>query len=175
MDVLAEVLRRATGARVQDVLLPGFLDHDQGAPRHVSWASQAYLELDRGLLRLTSVGNRGGLELSFVDRVIPPPELEAEDDEFSIASVGPYLIDSPLRITRIRYAMNGESDATRTVVRCAEFELDGRLRLFADPMWVPGIRLTTGDGYDVWQHEERDRERRISGFIEEHAWPPEDS
>jgi hypothetical protein len=172
MSVLTDVLRDVHGAVVRGVLLPGHLEREQGELRHVTWGSVAYLELDPGLLRLTSVGNGGGLELTRTDRITP---IDGLDDEFCVTSIGSHFFEGELPITRIRYAMNGESDAGRGVVRCAEFELGGHLRLFADPLWIHGIRIGVSNGYHNWQREDRERERTTFSFVEEGVWPPAES
>jgi hypothetical protein len=174
MDVLTEVLHAISGSPVWDVHLPGYLDHESGTPRATPMSATAYLELENGFLRLAAVGNQGGLELSLAPGALAPADLD-QDDEFVLISIGGLLFDvggGPPEIARIRYAMNGESDAARGIVRCAEFQLARQAALFFDPGWIPGIRLSTAGGYEAWQRDAREHEREIFGFVTEHVWEP---
>ena len=52
---------------------------------------------------------------------------------------------------RIRYAVNGRDLEDRAIVRCTEFRIGNRTRIFFDPMSLDGTRLGVSDGYDRWR------------------------
>ncbi|GGQ65438.1 hypothetical protein [Couchioplanes azureus] len=174
MDALTKTLARLSGARVHGLHVPAYLDGKTPVARAVTTSYTLYFELDEGFLRLTWVGSGGGLQLAVASEAVRP-DCWDEDDDFLLASIGELFFDNggsaPL-ITRIRYATNAESDPDRGIVRCAEFQLGLQNRLFCDPSWVPGIRLSTSGGYEQWQREDRDRERDLHGFVHEHVWEP---
>jgi hypothetical protein len=172
MTALSKVLDALSGGQVHDVIVPGWLDHDGGHPRFVPWSKVLYVELDQGFLRLEA--DQGALSLAMADRITAPPELEDDDDEFAVASLGSmFLFDGgPAPLTQVRYWTHDLSDAERAVVRYAEFEVRGGIRLFADPMWMPGMRLATG-GFHDRNEADLAHEREVFGVLEEHviSWP----
>jgi hypothetical protein len=169
---IVEVLHALAGARVQDVQTLGWLDRDEVPPRFVPYSHVLHLELDEGFLRLEEVGSHGGLALSVVPEIMPKPEEILEDEEIVAGSLGGFFLFDriPQPITRIRYWTNGESDLERAIVRCAEFRLGAHLDLFADPMWMPGIRLGA-HGFD-WDADATAEHERLFGRLTEHVWKP---
>lgn len=166
---MTELLDSLRGARVHDILIPGYLD---GAARFESLTWTVYLDLGVDLLRLDAVKYDGVLRMSRVPEVTMPPEWADEDETLVVGSIGSLFFDPGGRppITRIRYAV---THADRAVVRCAEFRLGPGVCLFFDPMNVDGMRLAVNRGYEAWQRDDRDREGEIFGRYEELVWAPE--
>ncbi|GIE76772.1 hypothetical protein Aph02nite_27220 [Actinoplanes philippinensis] len=171
MAALFGALHALSGEQVHDVIVPGWLERGGGHPQFVPWSSVLYLELNQGFLRLDA--DQGVLVLARTDRITVPPQLD-EDDEFAVASLGSlFLFDGgPAPLTRVRYWTHHLPDVGQAVVRYAELEVRGGVRLFVDPMWMPGMRLATGGFHD--QNEAVfAREREVFGALEEHviSWP----
>ncbi|GAB1641308.1 hypothetical protein [Krasilnikovia sp. MM14-A1259] len=176
MGALHDLLNELDGARVHDVLVPGYIETAYGTPEFRPLGGTAYLHLDDRFLRIDGSENEGSLTLRMVDEITMPATLEREDDEFATASLTSlFFIDSGADppITRIRYAVNDPADADRGVVRCAEFRIGSRSTLFFDPMSLERLRIAVHDGYDDWQRHDRDRE--VVGYVEEFVWEPEGS
>lgn len=168
---LGRVFAELRTARAWDVQIPGFIDRDGRYPRFTPMSATAYVALEEGYLRLDSVGNHGQLALRLVSEVEVPEALEGEDEEFSLASFGePFLADahSDFRVTRIRWAVNDESDSLTGTVRCAEFEFENSWPLFVDPGWHFGIRLQGAGAFDRWLADNRDSGRGVQEF----SWVP---
>ncbi|MFI1995857.1 hypothetical protein [Actinoplanes sp. NPDC020271] len=170
------VLDSLDGARVHDIIVPGYLDTGRGHPQFAQLGGAVYLELelDRRFLLIDGSPAQGSLTLEIVDRIAATRWLDDEDEEFATAYIGGLFFDrgSAPRITRIRYAVNGESELDRGVLRCAEFRLGSTTHLFFDPMTFERLQLGVSGGYEDWQRESRDRERTIFGYTEEHVWEP---
>jgi hypothetical protein len=170
VDALHSLLTTLGGARVRDVHLPGYLETGFGGPQFVALSNTIYLDLGTGFLRLDAPHSDCFIELTMVDAMTSPPELEREDDEFMTASIGDLFFDSggSHAITRIRYAVVGEPRADRAVVRCAEFRIGRGVCLFFDPMWLNGIRLGATGQYETWGPSERERSEGVQEFV----WEP---
>lgn len=164
MTALSKVLDALSGEQVHDVIVPGWLEHGGGHPRFVPWSKVLYVELDQGFLRLEA--DQGALILAMADRITVPPQMD-DDDEFAVASLGSMFVfdGGPAPLTQVRYWTHDLSEAGRAVVRHAEFEVRGGIRLFVDPWWMPGMRLATGGFYD---RNEADlaHEREVFGVLE---------
>ncbi|MFI1359227.1 hypothetical protein ACH4TV_37500 [Streptomyces sp. NPDC020898] len=174
MHEIHSVFEPLAGRSVWDVQVPGFVDRDEAVPRFMPLAATVYLALGEGYFRLDSVGNYGQLAMSLVTETEPPPALQGEDEEFTLASCGDsFFADSysEYRITRIRYALNNESVPGGGTVRCAEFEFENRFVVFADPMYHFGIRLQGVGAYDRWVKDSRD-ESAAFGPTREGIWVP---
>jgi hypothetical protein len=172
VTALSKVLDALSGEQVHDVIVPGWLEDGGGHPQFVPWSAVLYIQLAHGFLRLEA--DQGALILAMADRITVPPQLDDEDDEFAVASLGGmFVFDSgPAPLTRVRYWTDDRSDAGRAAVRCAEFEVRGGIRLFADPMWMPGMRLGTG-GFNDRNEADHVHERDVFGVLKEHviSWP----
>ena len=166
---MTDLLHSLRGARVHDVLVPGYLD---GPARFEPLTQTVYLDLGADLLRLDAVKYAGVLDMTRVAEVTMPPEWAEQDETLVVGSIGSLFFGSGGRppITRIRYAV---TRADRTVVRCAEFRLGLGVCLFFDPMNVDGMRMAVGRGYEDWQRDDRDREGAVLGHYEELVWTPE--
>lgn len=80
-----------------------------------------------------------------------------------------FLFDGrPAPLTQVRYWTDDQTDAGRALVRCAEFEVRGGIRLFVDPMWMPGMRFATG-GLQDEDEAERVRQGELFGSPAEHV------
>jgi hypothetical protein len=138
-----------------------------GHPRFEPWSSVLYLRLDDGYLRLEADG--GVLALALAEEITVPPELAEEDDEFAVASLGVLFVfdGRPALLMQVRYWTDDQTDTDRALVRCAEFEVRGGIRLFVDPMWMPGMRFATG-GFHDGDEAERAHRRAVCA-LEEHV------
>ncbi|MFG1839506.1 hypothetical protein ACGFH8_13830 [Micromonospora sp. NPDC049175] len=171
MTAVEQLLDSIAGWELEDVLVPGYLDRDDGPPRFAPLADQLYLVLDGKYLLIESVGNRGQLSMRISGRIEVPAALLGEDEEFAVSSVGSLFLDTSdgnSRLAGVRYSLNFESDATQGTVRCIEFCFGGFNVLFADPMWHLGIRLGGAGAYDDWSAHDRDPMNSVRGF----RWTP---
>ena len=138
-------LSNLIGARVSNILAQGFIDHDGPRPRFVPLSDVWYLVVDDGFITVSSYRNDGQLTVQRVSDTPPPIELDGEDEEFGLASLGVLFFDTAgpeLPITKIRYLVDERSDPTQGIVRYVEFELSGSTLIGFDPMHHFGIRPT---------------------------------
>ncbi|MEU7180075.1 MULTISPECIES: hypothetical protein [Streptomyces] len=159
MTSIDTVFASLAARKAWDIRLPGFIDREDTVPRFTPLADTAYVALDKGYLRLESTGNFGQLAMRIVAAPGFPKVLEEEEEEFSLASYGHLFFadaHSDFRITRIRYALNGESTPGRGTVRCAEFEFEHTWPLFVDPGYHFGIRLEGAGAFDRWLADNQD-------------------
>ncbi|WP_042424707.1 hypothetical protein [Streptacidiphilus anmyonensis] len=171
MTSLDQLFAALSSVRVWDVQVPGFIDRDRPHPRFTPLSESVYLALEDGYLRLDSVANYSQLAMRLVSDVEVPEALEGEDEEFSVGSFSePFLADAydSFRITRIRWAVDADSDPSAGVVRCAEFEFEKNWPLCVDPAWQFGIRLQGVGAFDRCLGEMRESSLGIQVF----AWAP---
>ncbi|MEU8813120.1 hypothetical protein [Actinoplanes sp. NPDC048796] len=177
------LLTALDGAHLHDILLPGYLDTDNGPPRFARLMGRAYLDLGDRLLHLDGTAYEGFLTLSFATEPTTSDYMIGEDEEFATASIGSLFFDTtmPHPITEIRYAATARFGALEPdpapgsfLVRCAEFRLHHGTRLFFDPMCVERLQMASSDGYETWQANDRPRDEQVFGPVEEHHWtaPP---
>jgi len=134
------VLRELVGARVRDVVVPGYIERDQKVPELEVFSSVVYLMLDQGLVEAEQVGAGGGVQLRLVTGVTAPVKLTDMGEEVGYVSLDRLLLDDSL-VTGARYATGRNVDPNQGIVRAAEFELGGTLRLVLDPMTLLGLEL----------------------------------
>ncbi|SNY55983.1 hypothetical protein [Paractinoplanes atraurantiacus] len=176
---MKHLLAALDGARLHDILLPGYLDTDDGPPRFVQLMGRAYLDLGDRLLHLDGAAYEGALTLSFATKPTTSDYMAGEDEEFATASIGSLFFDTSTApaITEVRYVTTARH-GTRApdpapgsaLVRCAEFRLRYGGRLFFDPMTFERLRMAASDGYDTWHSNDRPRDEEVFGPIQEHHW-----
>ncbi|XVU23262.1 hypothetical protein ACQPZJ_39315 [Actinoplanes sp. CA-054009] len=169
------------GARLNEILLPGYLDRDDdGPPRFVPLMGRAYLDLGDQLLHLDGAAHEGLLTLSLATTPTNSAYMaDDEDYEFATVTIGSLFFDTSTNpaITEIRYAVTArygdrppEPAPGEYLVRCVEFRLRYGGRLFFDPMTFERLRMAASDGYDTWQRNDRPRDEEVFGPVEEHHW-----
>ncbi len=171
VGVLESLFTSLVAVEVSDVLAQGFIERDSTPPKFVPLARVWYLELDDGFLRLESVRDEVQLVMRRVSEIEPPKELDAEDEEFALASHGALFFDTAgpaLPITKIRYVTNERSDLEKGVLRYVEFELLNSQRIVFDPKWHYGIRPGPTGMYERLVAESRQSEKSVA----EYFWVP---
>lgn len=136
-----------------------------------------YLVLEEGYLRVDCLGNHGQLAFRPVPEPIPSPHWDLDEDEFAVGDYGSHFLgdDTDLAaITRVRYALDDDSDREAGTVRAAEIRFEYGGVLFLDPMYHWGIRLEGAGAYErwlTWQREDTHL-RAAFGPLEDHTWTP---
>ncbi|WP_406297812.1 hypothetical protein OG948_19860 [Embleya sp. NBC_00888] len=105
------------------------------------------------------------------------PDSPPIEDEFAVGNYGSHFLgdDTDLAaITRVRYALDKDSDREAGTVRAAEIRFPYGGVLFLDPMYHWGIRLEGTGAYDRWLTWQREDThiRAAFGPIEDHTWTP---
>lgn len=169
--MFSDVLALLEFGRFTDLLLPGWIDRTGPVPVHRPYTFDACLQAETGLIQFTSVHNNGGLHIRVVDKVELGPDLE---DEIVMGSVGAHFLSAshPLHCTGLRLFTDNESVPGNAIFRAAEITF-GHHTVFFDPMWVDGIRLSTGPAPREWLTEERSaRRQELFGLLKETIWWP---
>lgn len=134
------VLSDVVGARLRDVVVPGYIERERKVPELRVFPTRVYLDLDRGLVETEQVRGGGGIQFRPVSGMTAPVQLTEDDDEVGYVSLAPLLLDdSP--VTGARYATGPDADPGQGIVRAAEFQLGDTLRLVLDPMTLLGLEL----------------------------------
>ncbi|MEU3398767.1 hypothetical protein [Streptomyces filamentosus] len=149
------VFDRLGRARVQDVLVPGYVDRDGKRPVFRPFPASVFLELADGFVELVTVPDEGRMTVRFVAEPCIPEALLDEEEEFALDSRGlDVLTDahSSLRVTRIRGVVPADSSTGAgepdTAYECLEFRFEDGWYLFADPGYPLGIRIGGEGAYD---------------------------
>ncbi|MFD3637117.1 hypothetical protein [Streptomyces sp. NPDC058664] len=146
---------RMSHVRVRDILVPGYIDRDEGRPEFKPFPVSVYLELEEGFIELASVRDEGRMTVGFVAEPRVPEALLDDDDEFCLGSRGLDVFTDAyesLRVTRVRGVVPGASTSEAgepgTEYDCLEFRFEDGWYLFVDPGYHFGIRLGGEGAYD---------------------------
>ncbi|GLW98185.1 hypothetical protein [Microtetraspora sp. NBRC 16547] len=150
--------------RTTDVLVPGYIDHDDEPPSFHPWTVTAYFALENAMVRMDSVQNYSQLKLSVVDEMAVPDEILREEEQFAVASYSHlFFADAyeSFRCTQVRYVEDESSDASQAIVQCIEFVFEDNWPVFVDPEWHFGVRLEGAGGLDRWLESNSPQNSRL--------------
>lgn len=141
VSVTSEVAKFLSGRRLQDVLIPGWIDRDSDFPEFRPQPMVLWLRLDQGLVRLACEGQ--------YDHLTARQESSAEwsdiellmqaEDEIALASCMEQLFGDSWEELAWATVRGYETAGGTTSALAIDFE--GGNTLFLDPSWTFGIRM----------------------------------
>lgn len=155
-----EVLGWLARRRVEDVLMPGYVDRTlhEGRPFFNPWNTALYLATDREYVRIADRGASGVLHLSrtasfdgarndveaFIDR-------EAGEEFMPASLESRFLADGrdAHTLSGARYVHGAHSRPEEGTVDCLELAFDGHGCLFVSPEW-DGLLIGAHGSYEHW-------------------------
>jgi hypothetical protein len=140
-DTELPVLSDLIGAPLRDVVVPGYIERDQKVPELVTFSEFVYLVMDRGFVEAEQVRGGGGVQFRPVTAVTAPVKLTDAEEEVGYVSLAALLPDDSV-VTGARYGSGPDDDPGQGIVRAAEFELGGAVRLVLDPMTLLSLELS---------------------------------
>ncbi|MEV5575287.1 hypothetical protein AB0L06_35060 [Spirillospora sp. NPDC052269] len=165
-----DVLTFLESVSFDDLLIPGWVDRTTSPPTYRPSDFDVYLRADTGLLEFSSVASRGGLRIRLTEAIV---HADDPDDEWGALSVGGHYLppSDSARCTGMRLFTNDQSVPEDGVFRAAEMTFADTYRVFIDPFWGDGIRLSSGATPDSWLAEQRSPDHEgIFGSLREFSW-----
>lgn len=148
--VASGISEHLTGRRLRDVLIPGRIDQDFEFPEFRPQPLALWLQLDQGLVRLTSEGQYDHIAIR-LDKVADWSDIEllAEaDDEIALASWMEQLFgDGWEELTWITVRGYETTDGTTSTMA---IDFEGGHTLFLDPTWTFGFRIGNSADEATW-------------------------
>lgn len=167
-----DVLGFVTESTFTDVLVPGLIDRDGTRPTFLPLFNDLYLETEHRYLRLTSVGNQGGIHVQIADSISFDPDMAAEypADYITMTMSAQFFGErDKVDCRAVTYFTNHESDLESCVVRALELHLVGDQAIFFDPWCTQGMQLGKAGSAELWlQSGPFDPD----GTLEQHVWVP---
>ncbi len=151
---IEDLKRTLHGARLDDLLVPGYLDQEATPVRFRALPLSLYVELGAVLLALASVETTGTLRVQPVDTIRRLPELD-DDMVFAVASLRQQVlrhVDGENRVAALKLWGARNAEVANGGVDCgaAAFELENGQEIFIDPTNHFGIRVGGSELRQTW-------------------------
>ncbi|MFW5419818.1 hypothetical protein J0910_24675 [Nocardiopsis sp. CNT-189] len=175
-----EILEWLARRRVEDVLVPGYVDRTlhEGRPFFNPWNTALYLVTDQGCVRIADKEASGVLHVSLADSV---DDARGDVEEFIDREAGEEFMAASLesrfladgrdvhRVSGARYVHGPHSRPEKGTADCLEVVFDGHGCLFVSPEW-DGLLVGAHGSYEHWTG--RLRAESMGGRTEVRWAPP---
>jgi len=153
--MLTNLEARLRGKALTDVVLTGFVDHDDAPAQFHSVLHFLYFELDALLLEMATLGDSGRMQLHFVDA---PRFVASEEDMIpAITSIRQQVIRDTESDNRLAKLQLWDVSDAQDELTCAaaRLELANGQKIFVDPSYHFGIVLGGSEQQEIWEQNWR--------------------
>jgi hypothetical protein len=167
MSEMNKIIEILYNEPVKDIVVPGFIDEDNGHKNFHLMLNSVYFEFDHKFLRFASIDQYFRLSMKVVEELTCDFDID-EDDEFCLSSLFELTLSdaySSARVTFLRCFLDAESDIEAGVVKCAEFHFENRNIIFIDPTYTYGIRIGTQEQRDRWISDYASKEEDYQEYV----------
>src|SRR5262245_14182427 len=157
MNNVNEVVRAMMGKKLVDVIVAGYVDHENGIARFHPLFDNVYFEFDDGpLVQLSSIDQFWNLRLKLVDEIRSEIAID-EDDEFCAGSIRHLTLRHPDADSVLRsLTLVVDSSDPGLATKCAVFEFHDPTgaaidTVFVDPQHTYGLRFAGDAEWTEWR------------------------
>lgn len=155
-------------ASVEDVFVMGYVDREPPEPVFQLFPTVAFLQADRGYLRMDAQRLEGQLylartnEIDLDEKLLDEPTIEPMVGRLTHLYFGE---NTSLGLLGVTCYADEFSRPDERMVRAVEFHLEFGNSLFVDPAWSLGIRLGGRAMADEWRREDENRQTAAMSWL----------
>lgn len=162
---IAHLTQIIDGGRIDDVLLPGFVDKEELPLRFHASLSSYYFDCGGTFLRFSAIGYSGRGLLTVVPEITC--DLDLDDDlVFASTSIKQLVLRDPDGSNHIERISLWNSHDGPSGIECSAMRLDlvNQQALFLDPSYHYGIRVGGPEQEQIWLENTPSQEHVVARF-----------